>query len=94
MWRVYYEDGTFSSTQGGRPPGYGVQCIAQPNETLVDGHWYLHRTDLDQWIPVHTLDGLVDQFVTYASQIDMMVCGRQTSRARWKDTVRRMYGDR
>ena len=93
MWRIYYDDGvTFGSSQGAPSdaPGYGVQCIAQPNETLVDGHWYLYRSDLGQWIPIHTLDGLLDQFVTYCRQLDAVLCGRQTSRAKWHEAATRM----
>ncbi len=61
-WRIWYSDGTTVSSEDCAPaavPGYGVQAIAQADQTpgtgnvghlVLAGHdWYYWRTDSEEW---------------------------------------------
>lgn len=51
LWRIYYSDNTFDSSQGTLEdaPAFGVVCIVSPNDLV--GRVILHRHDFYYWVP-------------------------------------------
>jgi hypothetical protein len=76
MWRVYYDDGTFSENEVTQP--YRVIAIAQPREKT--GREVLHAYPYyilknGSWCPCEDIASLVQQLVYYAKDIESVVMG-------------------
>ena len=90
MWRVYYEDGTFDSTQGGpwESPVWGVVCIAQRtteyDSVLCSGvPWYVFRIDWGLWQELDTI-GFHDALLNNARNITAVRPGRYIKTDKFK----------
>lgn len=79
MWKIYYDKGTFDSTQGDPEdaPTHGVLVIAfydHGERRLVKGwDWYYFKDG--QWWGSE-IHGVVDQFMTYPRDVRALKQGR------------------
>ena len=76
MYRIYYDDGSFSENEITQP--FRVICIAQPRastgrEVLRAHPYYILRDN--HWRPAEDLASLVQQVIYYAKDIDAVVMG-------------------
>lgn len=76
MWRVYYDDGTYSDNEVTQP--YRVICIVQPREktgreVLRAYPYYIRHKDV--WRPAEDIASLVQQLVYNAHDISHVCMG-------------------
>ena len=89
MWRVYYDNGTFSENEITEP--YRVICIAQPREKTgrevlrAQPYYLLYKTG--KWRPAEDLPSLVQQIIYYVKDIDAVVMGIWTDQENYTKIV-------
>jgi hypothetical protein len=110
VWRLYYYNGDVFSDKDGEPwesPTEGVVVVGQfehvkANDNLNNALAYLHRSDLNCWLPVGDAEGLRDHLSLFVRHIDCVRYGlwwrrdefrKQQLRARAEvDAMRRAAG--
>lgn len=79
-WRVYYDNGSFDSTQGepNEAPAYGVICVVQPDNSVgrvIVQRWDYYVYRQGEWYG-HHLDGLLYELMYHADEIEAVKAGR------------------
>jgi hypothetical protein len=94
MYRVYYDDGSFSENEVTQP--YRVICIAQPREKtgreVLRAHPY-YILKHGHWRPAEDLASLVQQVIYYAKDIDAVVMGIWTDQENYRKIVSAALAD-
>ena len=76
MWRVYYDDGSYSDNEITQP--YRVICVVQPREktgreVLRDHPYYVLRSGV--WRTAEDTGSLVQQMIYFAPEITAVLMG-------------------
>ena len=91
MYRVYYDDGSFSEDEITQP--YRVICIAQPREKtgreVLHSYPYYLLYNTGKWRSAEDIASLVQQLIYSAKDIDAVVMGIWTD----NDSFNRIVGN-
>ncbi len=90
MWRVYYDDGTYSVDEVTHP--FRVICIAQPREKtgreVVRAYpYYLLKHGV--WRGIEDQASVIQQFAYFASEIELFAMGIWVDEARYNEIIQR-----
>ena len=94
MWRIYYDDGSFSDNEITQP--YRVICIVQPREktgreVLQAYPYYILKDGV--WKPAEDIASLVQQVIYFAPDITAVVMGIWTDEDNYNSIVHRALYD-
>ena len=94
MWRIYYDDGTYSDNEITEP--YRVICVVQPRhktgrEVLRDHPYYVLRNG--RWRSAEDTGSLVQQMIYHAREIDAVLMGIWTDEENYDKIIKAAITD-